>query len=493
MIRSATPLGDPPKRRARRLAVVGLTGAAAIGVALAATTSAMAAASTLGAAAAQSGRYFGTAISTSHLGDSQYTTIAAREFNMVTPENELKIDATEPNQNQFNFTAGDTVYNWAISHGMKMRGHTLAWHSQQPGWMQALSGSALRSAMINHINGVMAHYKGKLAAWDVVNEAFNEDGSRRQSNLQGTGNDWIEVAFQTARAADNSVKLCYNDYNIENWTYAKTQGVYNMVKDFKSRGVPIDCVGFQTHMTGGSSLPSSFQTTLTNFAALGVDVALTEVDVTNADTTQYANLTQACMNVSRCLGITVWGVRDSDSWRSGESPLLFDGSGNKKAAYTSVLNVLNSAPTTQPPTTAPPTTRPPTTAPPTTAPPTTAPPTTAPPTTRPPTTPPTTGGGGSGCSATYSLVNSWPGGFQATVTIKNNGSTTINSWTSILGLASGQSTNNLWNGVPTGTTGNVTVKNAPYNGTIAGGQTTTYGFVANGPSTPTPSVSCSTP
>ncbi len=301
------------------------------------------AASTLGAAAAQSGRYFGTAIAGSRLGDSTYTTIAAREFNMVTAENEMKPDATEPNQNQFNFSAGDQIYNWATQRGMQVRGHTLAWHGQQPGWMQRLSGSALRSAMINHINGVMAHYKGKLAAWDVVNEAFNEDGSRRQSNLQGTGNDWIEVAFRTARAADPGVKLCYNDYNIENWSYAKTQGVYRMIQDFKSRGVPVDCVGFQTHFTGGSSLPGNFQQTLSSFAALGVDVALTEVDVTNSSTTQYAGLTQACMNVQRCIGITVWGVRDSDSWRSGENPLLFDGGGNKKAAYTSVLNALNAA------------------------------------------------------------------------------------------------------------------------------------------------------
>ena len=273
--------------RRYRLALAGATTVLALaGVALV-TTNAGAAATTLGAAAAQSGRYFGTAIAAGRLGDSAYTTIAAREFNMVTPENEMKPDATEPQQNQFNFSSGDQVYNWAISHGMRVRGHTLAWHSQQPGWMQALSGTALRNAMINHINGVMAHYRGKLAYWDVVNEAFNEDGSRRQSNLQGTGNDWIEVAFRTARSADASVKLCYNDYNIENWNYAKTQGVYNMVKDFKSRGVPIDCVGLQTHFTGGSSLPSSFQTTLSSFAALGVDVALTEADVTNASTTQY--------------------------------------------------------------------------------------------------------------------------------------------------------------------------------------------------------------
>ncbi|BCJ46256.1 beta-xylanase [Actinoplanes ianthinogenes] len=305
------------------------------------TSAASAAASTLGAAAAQSGRYFGTAIAAGRLGDSTYTTIAGREFTMVTAENEMKPDATEPQRGQFTFTAGDRIYDWATQRGMKVRGHTLAWHGQQPGWMQSLSGSSLRQAMIDHINGVMAHYKGKLAAWDVVNEAFNEDGSRRNSNLQATGNDWIEVAFRTARAADPSVKLCYNDYNIENWSYGKTQGVYRMIQDFKSRGVPIDCVGLQTHFTGGSSLPSNFQTTLSSFAALGVDVALTEADVTNASTSQYTGLTQACLNVPRCIGITVWGVRDSDSWRSSENPLLFDGSGNKKAAYTSVLNALN--------------------------------------------------------------------------------------------------------------------------------------------------------
>src|SRR5689334_20364813 len=251
-----------------------------------------AAATTLGAAAAQSGRYFGTAISNGKLGDSAYTTIAAREFNMVTPENEMKIDATEPNQNQFNFTAADSVYNWATSHGKQVRGHTLAWHSQQPGWMQSLSGGALRTAMINHINGVMAHYKGKLAYWDVVNEAFDDgSGGRRDSNLQRTGNDWIEVAFRTARAADPAVKLCYNDYNIENWTWAKTQGVYNMVKDFKARGVPIDCVGFQSHFNSGSAYNSNFRTTLQNFAALGVDVAITELDIQGASPTTYANVT----------------------------------------------------------------------------------------------------------------------------------------------------------------------------------------------------------
>ena len=298
---------------------------------------------TLKAAAERSGRYFGLAMGADRLSDSGFQTIARREFNMLTAVNEMKPDATQPSRGQFNFRNGDALYNWATQNGMRVRGHTLAWHAQQPSWWGSISGSALRQAMIDHINGVMAHYKGKIFQWDVVNEAFAENGSRRSSNLQSTGNDWIEAAFRAARAADPAAQLCFNDYNIENWTYGKTQGVYNMIRDFKCRGVPINCVGLQTHFTGGSSLPSNFQTTLSSFAALGVDVALTEVDVTNSSTSQYAGLTQACMNVPRCIGITVWGVRDSDSWRSNESPLLFDGSGNKKAAYTSVLNALNAA------------------------------------------------------------------------------------------------------------------------------------------------------
>ncbi|MFF4017197.1 endo-1,4-beta-xylanase [Streptomyces sp. NPDC001843] len=330
--------------------VVGVLGAV---TALAAPPTAHAAENTLGAAAAQSGRYFGTAIAAGRLGDSAYTSIAGREFNMVTAENEMKIDATEPQRGQFNFSAGDRVYNWAVQNGKRVRGHTLAWYAQQPGWMQSLSGSSLRQAMIDHINGVMGHYKGKIAQWDVVNEAFADgnSGGRRDSNLQRTGNDWIEVAFRTARAADPAAKLCYNDYNIENWTWAKTQGVYNMVRDFKQRGVPIDCVGFQSHFNSGSPYNSNFRTTLQNFAALGVDVAITELDIQGASPTTYGNVTNDCLAVPRCLGITVWGVRDTDSWRSGDTPLLFNGDGSKKPAYTAVLNALNGGGSTTPPTT----------------------------------------------------------------------------------------------------------------------------------------------
>ncbi|WDV33932.1 endo-1,4-beta-xylanase [Streptomyces sp. AD16] len=349
---SSYALARPVVRQKPRLVLLALVaGILGLAVALVAPPPAHAAESTLGAAAAQSGRYFGTAIASGKLGDSAYTTIASREFDSVTAENEMKIDATQPQRGQFNFTAGDRVYNWAVQNGKQVRGHTLAWHSQQPGWMQNLSGSTLRQAMIDHINGVMGHYKGKIAQWDVVNEAFADgsSGARRDSNLQRTGNDWIEVAFRTARAADPAAKLCYNDYNVENWTWAKTQAMYTMVKDFKQRGVPIDCVGFQAHFNSGSPYNSNFRTTLQNFAALGVDVAVTELDIQGAPASTYAAVTNDCLAVSRCLGITVWGVRDTDSWRSGDTPLLFNGDGSKKAAYTAVLDALNGGSTTPPP------------------------------------------------------------------------------------------------------------------------------------------------
>jgi endo-1,4-beta-xylanase len=307
-------------------------------------TAAEAAASTLGAAAAQSGRYFGTAVAAGRLGDAQYSSILDREFTMITPENEMKWDTTEPSRNGFNFGPADQIVSHARSHGQRMRGHTLVWHSQLPGWVSSIGdANTLRTVMNNHINGLMSHFRGQIYAWDVVNEAFEDGGSGQQRssvfrNVLGTG--FIEEAFRTARAADPAAKLCYNDYNIEDWNAAKTQGVFRMVQDFRSRGVPIDCVGFQSHFGAGGP-PSNFQTTLSSFAGLGVEVQLTELDIAQAPSTAYTNTVRACVNVPKCGGITTWGIRDSDSWRSGDNPLLFDRSGNKKPAYDAALAALN--------------------------------------------------------------------------------------------------------------------------------------------------------
>ncbi|KEF05151.1 MULTISPECIES: non-reducing end alpha-L-arabinofuranosidase family hydrolase [Streptomyces] len=336
-------------RRSRRTVTVGLSTAAVIaGVVTLLPSSAGAAA--LSTQAAPSGRYFGTAVAAGRLGDPTYSTILDREFNMITPENEMKWDATEPSRGTFTFGQADRIVGHATAHRQRVRGHALVWYQQLPGWVKSITdANTLRSAMKNHITTEMNHFKGKIYAWDVVNEAFADGSSQHRSSkfqdLLGDGH--IEEAFRIARAADSSVKLCYNDYNIENWSDAKTQGVYRMVKDFKSRGVPIDCVGFQSHFQAGGP-PASFRTTLAAFAALGVDVQITELDIAQAPPVHYANTVKACLAVARCTGITVWGIRDSDSWRRDERPLLFDDNGRPKPAYRAVMDALHSGSGTPP-------------------------------------------------------------------------------------------------------------------------------------------------
>ncbi|WLS44625.1 endo-1,4-beta-xylanase [Micromonospora profundi] len=338
-----------PLRTLLSTATLAVALTAGMAVAMAPTASA---GTTLKQAAAEKGRYFGAAVATGKLSDSQYVGILNREFNSVVAENEMKWDATEPEQGRFSYSGGDRLVSHAQANGMSVRGHALLWHQQQPGWAQGLSGSALRNAAINHVTQVATYYRGKIYAWDVVNEAFADGGSggRRDSNLQRTGNDWIEAAFRAARAADPGAKLCYNDYNTDGIN-AKSTGIYNMVRDFKSRGVPIDCVGFQSHL--GTTLAGDYQANLQRFADLGVDVQITELDVMTGSNQAniFGAVTRACLAVTRCTGITVWGVRDSDSWRGTDNALLFDRSGNKKAAYDSVLNALNAGtnPTTPPP------------------------------------------------------------------------------------------------------------------------------------------------
>ena len=337
-----SPTGRRSRRPWLRVAVPVVALSLATGGAVFALSGTAQAGTTLGASAAEKGRYFGAAIAAGRLSDSTYVSILNREFNSVTAENEMKWDATEPSQGNFNFSNGDRIANHAISRGMKIRGHALLWHAQQPPWAQNMSGSALRNAAINHVTRVASYYRGKIHSWDVVNEAFADgnSGARRDSNLQRTGNDWIEAAFRAARAADPGAKLCYNDYNTDSIN-PKSTAVYNMVRDFKSRGVPIDCVGLQSHF--GTTIPSDYQANIQRFADLGVDVQITELDIMQGSNqaNAYAQVVRACLAVSRCTGITVWGIRDSDSWRGGDNALLFDASGNKKAAYTSTLNALN--------------------------------------------------------------------------------------------------------------------------------------------------------
>jgi len=424
------------------------------------------AATTLGAAATQSGRFFGAAMESGRLGNNPYTTVLDREFNSTTPGNEMKWETTEPSRNTFNFGPGDTIVNHALAHNMKVRGHTLVWHSQLAPWVNSVSsGTDLLAAMRNHVTQEVTHFRGNIWYWDVVNEAFNEDGSRRSSPFQNLiGNSFIEQAFISARAADPAAKLCYNDFNIEGQN-AKSNAVFAMVQDFKSRNIPIDCVGFQAHLIMGQ-VPSTLQANLQRFANLGVDVQITELDIRmpiNAQNftqqaTDYANVIKACLAVTRCNDITVWGVGDADSWIPGVFPdqgfaLLFDNNYNPKPAYNSVLAALNAVVGTPTPTATP--TRTPTATATATA-------------TQQPTSTPTTGPG-SNCSVHYAVTNQWQTGFGAMITITNTGTTAINGWSLTFTFANGQTITQLWNGAFTQSGGNVTITNLSYNGSIPAG------------------------
>lgn len=431
MIRKSSP------RRALAAGTAALLAAAGV-VAFAGTAHA---AGTLGDAAAEKGRYFGTAVAANHLGEADYTGTLDTEFSSVTPENEMKWDALEPSRNTFTYGNADRIVAHAEARGMQVRGHTLVWHSQLPSWVGSLPAADLRSAMNNHITQVMTHWKGKIAAWDVVNEAFQDGGSgaRRSSPFQDKlGDGFIEEAFRTARAADPAAKLCYNDYNTDG-VNAKSNAVYAMVKDFKQRGVPIDCVGLQSHFNAQSPVPSDYQANIQRFADLGVDVQITELDIEgsgSAQATSYSNVTKACLAVTRCTGITVWGVTDKYSWRSSGTPLLFDGSYQKKPAYAAVLTALGGSDGGgNPP-----------------------------------------GGGTGACTAAYTTTASWPGGYNGQVTI-TAGSSAITGWEVPLTFAAPQKVANSWNGTASwDSSGTVLTMRSSYNGNLAAGGSTSFGF-----------------
>lgn len=428
---------------------------------------ASAAPGTLKEAAAAKGIVFGTAAAQSHMGESAYVGTLNREFNQLTPENEMKWETTEPSRNSFNYSAADRLVQHAQSQGMAVRGHTLVWHSQLPSWVSSISSrTELLDVMRNHISNVAGHYRGDLAYWDVVNEAFQDgSGARRDTVFQRViGDSYIEEAFRAARAADPNAELCYNDYNIDGRN-AKSDAVYAMVQDFKRRGVPIDCVGLQAHLVVGS-LPGDIRANIQRFADLGVNVYITELDIrmqtppNSSKLTQQANdyrtVVSACLAVSRCKGITVWGVTDKYSWVpdvfEGEgAALLFDDNYGKKPAYDATLETLGGGP-----------------------------------------------GNGEGeegdVTCAYTRTAQWNTGFNGQVTI-TAGDGGISSWTAVLTMRPGQQVAALWNGRPSTNGDVVTVKPMNWNSTLAAGTSASFGFTVSAPAgnVSDPGLACSTP
>ncbi|KAA8893117.1 endo-1,4-B-xylanase A [Sphaerosporella brunnea] len=252
--------------------------------------------------AEKSGRYFGSATDNPELTDTAYTAILGdkNEFGIITPGNSMKWDATEPSRGTFTFTGGQQIVDFANANGQAIRGHNLGNGN--------FDKATLTSIMQNHITTLVTHWKGQLAQWDVVNEAFNDDGTFRQNVFYTTiGEDYIQIAFETARAAD---------------------------PDLKAANAPIDCIGIQGHLIVGE-VPSTLQANWAQFASLGVDVAITELDIRMTLPETDALLHSSRQDLRHCFKYS-WVAPDLQrqvmSYARGDSNL------QKKPAYASIAS-----------------------------------------------------------------------------------------------------------------------------------------------------------
>jgi endo-1,4-beta-xylanase len=312
----------------------------------------------------------GTAVRPGLFLEAAYSATLAREFNLVEPEDAMKWWTLRQATGAFDFRKGDEVVRFAQAHAMKVRGHCLVWDHNNPDWIaqDQFSPPQLSHLLQEHIATVMKHYAGEVFAWDVVNEAFDEKGLLKDSpwyNKPGIGFDgketaYIEQAFRWAHEADPHALLFYNDNGGEALGI-KSDAIYAMVKDFKHRGVPIDGVGLQMHISKLDLDTSAIATNIARLAALGVQVHITEFDVslpldsagaaTKDDLLRqaeiYRGIVHACLQNPGCTAIQTWGFTDNYSWIGSHShgargaALLFDRAYQPKPAYDAMVEELS--------------------------------------------------------------------------------------------------------------------------------------------------------
>ena len=292
--------------------------------------------------------------------DAAYRSIVPREFNTLTPENVMKFDHIHPAPESFDFCDSDALVSYAAANHMQVRGHTLVWHQQLPEWLSRgeFSRDELIAILREHIQTVVGRYRGQVWAWDVVNEAFESDGSLRDSLwLRGIGAEYIEMAFRWAHEADPEALLFYNDFAAEGLG-AKSDAVYGFLARLRSQGVPVHGAGLQMHLEAGKA-PSSneIEQNMNRLAALGLEIHVTEMDVRVAQPASeekllaqaetYRDVVGACVAVEACRSITFWGFTDRHSWVASAgafagfgSALLLDEAYGFKPAYQGVREAL---------------------------------------------------------------------------------------------------------------------------------------------------------
>ena len=303
-----------------------------------------------------SGKLVGAAVQSGLLGDGRYGGVLSRHFNYLTAEYEMKWDAIERTRGVNNFGPGDAIVGYGLANGMQIKGHALVWHGSVPSWLSALAPAEFRTAFQTHIRDVADHFRGRVIAWDVVNEAIADDGSGLRDTVfrQKLGDQYIADAFRLAKQADPQALLFYNDYGGEGLNQ-KSNRIYDLVAGLRAQGVPIDGVGLQMHVTG-SNPPSeaAVASNMRRLASLGLSVNISEMDVRIRDLpaqtrldlqkSVYRSLVGVCVAEPRCDGITFWGFTDAYSWIDAQfgadDPLLFDDQYGAKPAYYGVLDAL---------------------------------------------------------------------------------------------------------------------------------------------------------
>jgi endo-1,4-beta-xylanase len=293
-----------------------------------------------------------------------YAALVAKEFNSVTAENVMKMDAIQPTQGNFTFGQADYLVSFAQKHGMRVHGHALVWYQALPAWVTNFKGdsSAWENMLKTHIQTEVAHFKGKVASWDVVNEAIDEDGTLRKNVwLQHLGPDYVARSFQYAHQADPNALLFYNDYGHE-YSAVKRAAMIALVTDMKKRGIPVDGIGMQMH-TNINTTDSDISASITAVANTGLKVHISELDISvnmnndqnmtftaavaTAQSQKYQSVVKAynALPAAQKFGITTWDVSDGDSWipiyyHRPDWPLPFDASYKRKAAWQGIVNGL---------------------------------------------------------------------------------------------------------------------------------------------------------